>query len=179
MILLERSTSIVFSVGDREIAPQQMPPWVRVRIRLLAIFWRQSLKGAIFLVPFLQAQYYPFKRQSHKMVKHTQTIRRQQPTYCLSVFDHFVKLAFKGLLKKTNLNISQIIFWVCHVKYFQYTMSMISCRQSKFNILSFKSNLFDFKHEMLLIRRQLSMEIWYIKIHGPPAPSTTKNDRKF
>ena len=31
------------------------------------------------------------------MVKHTQTIRRQQPTNCLSVFDHFVKLASKGL----------------------------------------------------------------------------------
>ena len=31
------------------------------------------------------------------MVKHTQTIRWQQPTSCLSVFDHFVKLALKGL----------------------------------------------------------------------------------
>ena len=31
------------------------------------------------------------------MVKHTQTIWRQQPTNCLSVFDLFVALAFKGL----------------------------------------------------------------------------------
>ena len=31
------------------------------------------------------------------MVKHTQTIRRQKPTNCLSVFDRFVGLAFKGL----------------------------------------------------------------------------------
>ena len=30
------------------------------------------------------------------MVKHTQTNRRQQPN-CLSMFDHFVKLAFKGV----------------------------------------------------------------------------------
>ena len=30
------------------------------------------------------------------MVKHTQAIRRQRPTNCLSVFDHFVGLAFKG-----------------------------------------------------------------------------------
>ena len=30
---------------------------------------------------------YPFTRQPHKMVKQTQTIRRQQPTNCLSVFD--------------------------------------------------------------------------------------------
>ena len=32
------------------------------------------------------------------MVKHTQTIRRQMPTSCLSVFDHFVILALKGLI---------------------------------------------------------------------------------
>ena len=31
------------------------------------------------------------------MVKHTQTIRRLLPTNCLSVFDHFVGLALKGL----------------------------------------------------------------------------------
>ena len=31
------------------------------------------------------------------MVKHTQTICLQQPTNCLSGFDHFVRLALKGL----------------------------------------------------------------------------------
>ena len=31
------------------------------------------------------------------MVKHTQTICRKQPTNCLSVFDHFVKLVLEGL----------------------------------------------------------------------------------
>ena len=31
------------------------------------------------------------------MVKHTQVIRRQKPTNCLSVFDHFVGLVLKGL----------------------------------------------------------------------------------
>ena len=31
------------------------------------------------------------------MVKHTQTIRRQESTNCLSVFDHFVGFALKGL----------------------------------------------------------------------------------
>ena len=31
------------------------------------------------------------------MVKQTQTIPRQQPTNCLSVFDHFVGLALKRL----------------------------------------------------------------------------------
>ena len=33
------------------------------------------------------------------MVKHTQTIRRQQTKNCLSVFDYIVWLALKGLTK--------------------------------------------------------------------------------
>ena len=41
------------------------------------------------------------KRQPHKMVKHTQKIRRLQPRICLSVFDHFVGLAFKWLDETT------------------------------------------------------------------------------
>ena len=39
-------------------------------------------------------------RQSHKMVKYTQTIRQQQPTNCLSIFEHFVGLALKGFMSK-------------------------------------------------------------------------------
>ena len=38
-----------------------------------------------------------YERQPHKMVKHTRTIPRQQLTNCLSVFDHIVGLALKGL----------------------------------------------------------------------------------
>ena len=37
------------------------------------------------------------------MVKHTQTIRWQQPTNCLSVFDHFVGLALEGLKWRQNV----------------------------------------------------------------------------
>ena len=37
------------------------------------------------------------KRQPHKMVKHTKTIRRVLPATFLSVFDRFVGLALKGL----------------------------------------------------------------------------------
>ena len=40
------------------------------------------------------------------MVKHTQTIRREQPTNCLSVFDHFVKLALKGLTVTVSVTVS-------------------------------------------------------------------------
>ena len=35
------------------------------------------------------------------MVKHTQTIHRQQPMNCLSVFNHFENLALKGLNCRT------------------------------------------------------------------------------
>ena len=45
------------------------------------------------------------------MIKKTQTIRWQQPTNCLKVFDHFVGLPLKGLM---FLKMSIII---------QYTMS--------------------------------------------------------
>ena len=35
------------------------------------------------------------------MVKHTQTVCQEQPTNCLSVFDHFMGLGLKGLLWET------------------------------------------------------------------------------
>ena len=34
------------------------------------------------------------------MTKHSQRIHRQQTTSCLSVFDHFMRLALKGLIIK-------------------------------------------------------------------------------
>ena len=42
----------------------------------------------------------PLNVSNHKMVKHTQRIRRLLPTNCLSVFDHFVGLALKELTKR-------------------------------------------------------------------------------
>ena len=39
----------------------------------------------------------PFKHQPPKMVRRTQTIRRQHQTNCLSVLDHFVGFALKGI----------------------------------------------------------------------------------
>ena len=52
---------------------------------------------AIFLLLQFQHIFQPFKRQHHKMVRHTQTIRSLFRTYCLSVFDNFLGLALKGL----------------------------------------------------------------------------------
>ena len=42
------------------------------------------------------------------MIKHTQTIRWQQPMNCLSVFDYSVGLALKGL--KLSSNIIKIVY---------------------------------------------------------------------
>ena len=55
------------------------------------------------MMKFMNSQ--PFKRQSHKMVKHTQTIRRLLPMNWLSVFEIFVGLVLKRLIitwKKDN-----------------------------------------------------------------------------
>ena len=45
-----------------------------------------------------------FNRQPHKIVKHTQTIRRKSGQIVLRVFDHFVGLALKGLSLSTRRN---------------------------------------------------------------------------
>ena len=45
------------------------------------------------------------------MTKHIQTILRQQPTNCVSVFDHSVGLALKGLMYKS---IFAILSKLCH-----------------------------------------------------------------
>ena len=64
------------------------------------------------LLPFC---IYPFKYQTHKMVKHTQTIRRQQPTNCLSVTNHLVGLALKGL---RSFRHHQSTLYIIDIEYF-------------------------------------------------------------
>ena len=54
----------------------------------------------------------PLSANLTKMVKHTQTIRRQKPTNCLNVFDHLVGLALRGLtieIFTIKLRVKQII----------------------------------------------------------------------
>ena len=57
------------------------------------------------------------------MVKHTETIRRQKPTNCLSMLGHFMGLALQGLRGKegekwgvTNVLIKKINRTVSHRK---------------------------------------------------------------
>ena len=49
------------------------------------------------------------------MVKHTQTIRRFFPTDCLSVFDYFVGLVFKGL-RTSHLDLVYLRFLMKFIK---------------------------------------------------------------
>ena len=50
------------------------------------------------------------------MAKHTQAIRRQYPTNCLSKFDYIVKLAFKGLSSDRDLTrIHMSSFWQMYI----------------------------------------------------------------
>ena len=44
------------------------------------------------------------------MIKHTQTIRRQQLTNCFCVFDHFVGLALKGLKRTPWCTVLDFMF---------------------------------------------------------------------
>ena len=44
------------------------------------------------------------------MVKHTQKIRRQEPTNCLDVFDDFARFALKGLTWSTFVSNLSIIY---------------------------------------------------------------------
>ena len=64
--------------------------------------------------------------QPHKMIKRTQIICLQEPTICLSMYDHFVGLALEGLISTSpylytyiyNLNSVKIIlpeYVVCMV----------------------------------------------------------------
>ena len=49
----------------------------------------------------------PLKSQPHKMVKHNKIIRQQQLTTCLSVFDHFVGFALKGLKQQNCFSLKK------------------------------------------------------------------------
>ena len=55
-----------------------------------------------------------FQRKPHSIVKHTQTIRCQQSTNCLSAFGYFVGLAFKGW--SIIINWPYTIFFTIRIK---------------------------------------------------------------
>ena len=66
----------------------------------------------------------PSGSQPHKLVKHTRTIRRQKPKNCLSVFDHFVGLALKGL-KQSNLHKSSVPIYYIFISFFIHNLFIL------------------------------------------------------
>ena len=71
------------------------------------------------------------------MVKHIQTIRRLLPTKFLSVFDHFVGLARKGLIDRFIISwkISFILKW-CRIEQ-SMTWSKLPRRKTIFTSFQF------------------------------------------
>ena len=67
----------------------------------------------------------PLNVNNHKMVKHTQRIRRLLPTNCLSVFDHFVGLALKELTKRVA-EIKREPFLYIYIFYMHSILLLIS-----------------------------------------------------
>ena len=84
------------------------------------------------------------------MIKHTQTIWRQQSTNCLSVFDHFVGLALKGLTSRGVFmalpNIYDVIFYARNLLNIYYgTFSLQKILVAFSDLLSTKLFLHLFK----------------------------------
>ena len=92
-----RYTGVVLSIIFEELEISQS--WIGILTRFLELdfsCWSvYNFFPTFFILKRNKALVKPFKRQSHKMVKHTQKIHL--PTNCLSVFDHFVGSAVKGL----------------------------------------------------------------------------------
>ena len=80
----------------------QYIPWQSLEAQMSQVFILlfQRLKGSKTTKFVKGKEFSSFKPQPHKMVKHTQTIRRLFPTNCLSLFDHYVGFALKGLITR-------------------------------------------------------------------------------
>ena len=83
--------------------------------------------------------YKPFKHQPHKMVKHTQAICRLLSTKCVSVFDHFVRLALKGLRAALTESVQSMSLLRNFIKIIHntYCGQFLCQRVSKITIVNF------------------------------------------
>ena len=70
------------------------------------------------------------------MVKHTQTIRRLLATNCLSLFDNFVSLALKGLIKE--LDVKNIFIHL----FFTKSLKRAGKKRNKCDWLTFRQSFF-------------------------------------
>ena len=88
-----------------------------------------------------------------KMVKHTQAIRRQQPTNFLSVFDYFLGFALKGLsccinLEKLSIRIFYKVFHQIRLGLCAYNLwYLINCQKFFAYYLLFLSKITSWKNQ--------------------------------
>ena len=73
------------------------------------------------------------------MVKHAETIRQLLPTNCLSVFDHFVELVFKGLSEIS------VTFYLMHGSLWDFSISLVRTISQLKQILNTKSYAHDWE----------------------------------
>ena len=78
---------------------KQVSPGLSVSIECLAVPF-QSLNLLNKCLVYISNLFNPLSADFTKWSKHAQTICRLLPTNCLSMFDHFVRLALKGLKLK-------------------------------------------------------------------------------
>ena len=78
------------------------------------------------------------------MVKHTQTIRRLLATNCLSLFDNFVSLALKGLIKE--LDVKNIFIYSSQSPWNELVKNVINVTGSPLDKVFFKKNLCGFQN---------------------------------
>ena len=89
---------------------------------IIKLFCFSYVVISVWCLPNVYCLSQPFKRQPHKMAKHTQTICRLLPTNCLSVFNHFVRLALKGLT-------CIILFWNFKISIFTKIFEFLERRR--------------------------------------------------
>ena len=80
------------------------------------------------------------------MVKHSETICRQKLTNVLSLFDHFMELALKGLLKgiiliwldsKIIASSKLVFFYIIFFKEILLILLLVTAQKMKFSITDF------------------------------------------
>ena len=117
--------------------------WPCRMYRNWTLAWKRLIEGNTGTKWFGILRIVPFKlfnRQHHKMVKHTQTIRRQKTTNYLSVFDHFLGFALKGL-SRIELDFRKI-FKIVALFWKSLVINMITMKKKQWNCLDKKKSFF-------------------------------------
>ena len=104
------------------------------------------------------------------MVKYTQTILWQKPTNCVSIFDHFLGLAFKGISLFTGICFKD--FKLNEMNWFFF---VIFVGMYLLNVINYKVFLLDFQYLMRIFFQAFflaQLGSWVLSLPGPCFPLT-------